>query len=178
MLPCLTGEIQQLVQGMLKLGQLIPSLTARTAEGRVVQSWDFKQKKALVIVFLHAGCRRCVDFLGRLSDRAADLRERDAVALIVFSETPSAGSNFPKEIIVAADVSGRSQRAFLGEEAMGPGGQERVGVFVTDRYGELRAQWSGPHEDVLPQVGVILDCLIQIQMVDEECSPPEWKSEG
>lgn len=163
---------------MLKLRQIIPPLTARAADGRVVQAWDFKQKRALAVVFLHAGCRPCADFLERLRENAAELKEREAVALVIFSETPAAQENFPAQIVVAADVSGKSQRAFLGEEAFGPAGQSCVGVFVTDRYGELRAQWSGPHEVALPQPGEILKWLSQIQMACEECFPPEWKLES
>jgi peroxiredoxin len=163
---------------MLKSRQIIPPLTARTADGRVVQAWDFKQKYSLAVVFLHAGCRRCADYLERLRESAAELKEREAVALVIFSETPAARKNFPAQIVVAADVSGKSQRAFLGEDAFGPSGQALLGVFVTDRYGELRAQWSGPHEDALPQPGEILECLNQIQMACEECFPPEWKLES
>jgi peroxiredoxin len=163
---------------MLKLRQIIPPLTARAADGRVVQAWDFKQKYSLAIVFLHAGCRSCADYLERLRENAAEMKEREAVALVIFSEAPSSRENFPAQIVVAADVSGKSQRAFLGEDAFGPAGQSRVGVFVTDRYGELRAQWSAPHEDALPQPGEILEWLSQIQMACEECFPPEWKLES
>jgi peroxiredoxin len=163
---------------MLKLRQIIPPITARAADGRVVQAWDYKQKRALAIVFLHAGCWRCADFLERLRENAVGLKECEAVALVIFSETPASHENFPAQIVVAADVSGKSQRAFLGEDAFGPAGQVRLGAFVTDRYGELRAQWSGPHEDALPQAGEILDCLSQIQMACEECFPTEWKLES
>jgi len=163
---------------MLKLRQIIPPLTARAADGRVVQAWDFKQKHALAIVFLHAGCRRCADYLERWRENAAELKEREAVALVIFSETQSSHENSPAQIVVAADVSGKSQRAFLGDDAFGPAGQSRVGVFVADRYGELRAQWSGPHEIALPQPGEILEWLSQIQMACEECFPPEWKLES
>jgi alkyl hydroperoxide reductase subunit AhpC len=164
---------------MLRIRQLIPPLTARAADGRVVQAWDYKQKRALVVVFLHAGCRACADYLGRLIENAAGLKEREAVVLIIFSETmaASAGASFPAQIVVAADVTGKSQRAFLGDDAFGPAGQTLVGVFVTDRYGELRAQWAGAHEDALPQPGEILSVLDQAQMACEECFPPEWKLE-
>ncbi len=162
---------------MLKLRQLIPPLTARAADGRVVQAWDYKQKRALAIVFLHADCRVCADYLRRLRETAADLKEREAVALVVFSETPASHQDFPAQIVVAADVTGKSQRAFLGDDAFGPAGQAHIGVFVTDRYDELRAQWSGRHEAALPQPGEILSVLDQAQMACEECFPPEWKLE-
>ncbi|HEV8385053.1 MAG TPA: redoxin domain-containing protein [Candidatus Acidoferrales bacterium] len=159
---------------MLKPRQLIPPLTARAADGRVVQAWDYKQKRALAIVFLHADCRQCVDYVERLHEHAVELKEREAVALVIFSETPAALADSSAQIIIAADVTGKSQRAFLGENAFSPAGQALVGVFVTDRYGALRAQWSGAHEHALPQPGEILDVLDQAQMACEECFPPEW----
>ena len=162
---------------MLKLRQIIPPLTARTADGRVVQAWDFKQKFSLAVVFLHANCQHCADYLERLRECAAELKECEAVALVIFSEMLPPGNISLAKIVIAADVSGKSQQAFLGEDAFGPTGQALVGVFVTDRYGELRAQWSGPHEEALPQPGEILGCLSQIQMACEECFPPEGKLE-
>ena len=160
---------------MLKLRQIIPPLTARAADGRVVQAWDYKQKRALAIVFLHAGCAHCAEYVERLRESAAELKEREAVALVIFSDMVLRDSNSSAQIVVAADVSGKSQRVFLGDDAFGSAGQALVGVFVADRYGELRAQWTGRHEEALPQTGEILACLSQIQMACEECSAPEWK---
>src|SRR2546427_7325872 len=106
---------------VLKTRQQIPPLTARTPTGHTVRAWDYKQKKNLVIAFLHAGCRRCEDFLNKLSTRAAELAEREAVALVVFAEAPQAmlSENLPAQVLLAADMSGRSQRAYLGEDAFG-----------------------------------------------------------
>ena len=47
---------------MLRTGRLIPPLTLRTPDGRVVRAWDFEQKKNLVIAFLDAECAPCEDF--------------------------------------------------------------------------------------------------------------------
>src|SRR5947209_19197049 len=116
---------------VLKTRQVIPPLTARTAGGQTVRACDYKHKKNLVIALLHAGCRRCEDFLNKLAARAAELAERESVALVVFAEAPRAmlSENLPAQILLAADMSGRSQRAYLGEDAFGSSGQQRVGVF-------------------------------------------------
>lgn len=161
---------------MLKNREIIPALTARTPAGRVVQAWDYKQKRSLVVVFLHANCPRCEEYLGRVVARAPEFAERDAVALAIFAETlpPGFAEGLPREIVVATDVSGRSQRAFLGEEAFAAGG---VGVFVADRYGELFAQWAGAHDAALPAVGEALSWLGQIQMACEECGAPDKSAE-
>ena len=161
---------------MLKRRQIIPPVTARTADGRVVQAWDFKQKRSLVIAFLRTGCRGCEGFVGRLAARAAALAEHDATALLIFSDLPPAAlaESLPSHIHVAADVSGRSQRAFLGKDAFDSAGQRQIGVFVTDRYGELHAQWVGTDESALPGTEDVLGWLAQIQVACEECGAPHW----
>ena len=67
-------------------------------------------------------------------------------------------------MIAAADATGHSQSAFLGREAFGPAGLDRVGVFVADRYGELYAQWVAPDSAGLPTPTEILSTLWQIQV--------------
>ena len=163
---------------MLSTRQLIPPLTARTLAGRTVSAWDFKQKKNLVIAFLDAGHPGTKDFLARLASRAADIAEQEAVALIVFSEVPSAAllTDLHAEFFAATDVSGRAARAYLGEDVLGPSGQLRSGVFVADRYGELCAQWIVPADAALPGAGEILSWLRQIELACEECGVSHWPS--
>ncbi len=129
---------------MLRNRQLIPPLTIHTPDGRTVRAWDYKQKRNLVIAFLDTDCAPCDEFLRTLVASAAALREKEAVALIVFLEQPARRltDSLPSEIIVGADMPGNSARAFLGEDAFASRGFVRGGVFVTDRYGELFAQWT------------------------------------
>lgn len=164
-----------MVLPMLRLRQIIPPLAARTVAGQIVRAWDYKQKKALLIAFLHADCARCVRFVEQLGERAAELAEREAVALVIFSELPPAtlSSSLPAHIVIAADMSGQTQHTFLGEEVFGTAGQQQVGVFVADRYGELFAQWVGG-DDALPGVPEALGWLAQIQIACEECGAPHW----
>jgi len=159
---------------MLKVRQMIPPITTRAADGRVVQAWDFKQKRSLLIAFLHVDCAECEAFLDRLKREAPRLTELEAAALIVLPEPPppSLAEGLPPHMVLAADVSGRSQRAFLGKDAMDPRGQQ-VGVFVADRFGELAAQWCGGH-DSLPGVHDALSWLHQTQIACEECGAPHW----
>jgi len=150
---------------VLRARQLIPPITARTADGAIVRAWDYKQKRNLVIVFLHADCARCDAWIAQLATRAADLSEREAVGLTIYAETPPrSAATLAPPIIAAADVTGHSQRAFLGREAFGSAGLDRVGVFVTDRYGELYAQWAARDAGDLPAPGEILSALWQIQV--------------
>lgn len=160
--------------------QVVPALAARAMDGRAVRAWDYKQKKNLVIAFLHASCTACEEFLKALASRAADLLECEAVALLIFSETPASrlGARLPSQIVIATDMTGRSQAEFLGRDAFGPAGQRMTGVFVTDRYGELFARWSGAGDAGLAGLGQIFDWLAQIQVACEECGVSHWSADS
>jgi len=159
---------------MLTLRQLIPPLTARTAAGEVVRAWDYKQKKSLLIAFLHADCPQCKNFSARLAFRAADLLERDSVALVIFLEAPRWGIETSPSVVLASETTGRAAQDYLGNDAFGPQGLARVGLFVADRYGELFAQWEARDAEGLPPIAEALKWLAHTQMGCEECSTPHW----
>jgi hypothetical protein len=170
---------QDLERGaVLRKRQLIPPLSIHTSDGRIARAWDYKQKKNLVIAFLDATCGPCEEFLRVLVSNAAALREKEAVALIVFLEQPARQitDGLPAEIIVGSDMPGRSARAFLGEDAFSARGFVRGGVFVTDRYGELSAQWAIERHK-FPQIEEILSALDYVQMACEGCGTPLWPAE-
>lgn len=161
---------------MLPPRQLIPPLSIHSPDGRTIRAWDFKQKNSLVIAFLDSGCDLCADFLRRLAAHSPEMLEKDAVALAAFLESPPPVlyEAFPKGIFCGADFSGRSARAFLGREALSPTGLRWRGVFVTDRYGELFAQWILPAHD-FPPIGEVISSLAQIEIACEECTHPAWR---
>jgi len=164
---------------MLRTRQLIPPLSLHTPDGRSIRAWNFKQKKNLVIAFLDTDCELCADFLRKLAARAADLREKETVALAVFLTPPPAvlTDSLPKEIVAGCDMSGYGARAYLGDDAFSARGLVRRGVFVADRYGELFAQWPiTAHK--FPALEEIISSLNQIEMACEECSAPAWLAES
>jgi hypothetical protein len=163
---------------MLRTRHLIPPLSLHVPDGHTIRAWDFKQKKNMVIAFLDADCTLCADFLPLLAARAADLREKETVALAAFLVPPPAAlsDSLPKEIIAGCDMSGSGARAYLGDDAFSAHGLVRRGVFVADRYGELFAQWPlAAHK--FPALEEIFSSLYQIEMACEECSPPLWTVE-
>ncbi len=154
------------ISSPLLLRQVIPPLTARTAEGKIVRAWDYKQKRPLVISFLHSDCSQCAAWLEQLAANASELTEREAIALVIYAETPPRkAAELAPPLIAASDTTGHSQSAFLGREAFSPAGLDRVGVFVTDRYGELFGQWMGRDAKHLPAHKEIFDTLSVIQII-------------
>jgi peroxiredoxin len=163
---------------VLRIRQLIPPLSIHTPDGRTVRAWDYKQKKNLVIAFLDLDCSPCAEFLRGIAARAAELREREAVALAVFLEQPSQRitDGLPAQIIVGSDMPGRASQAFLGEDAFSARGLVRASVFVTDRYGELAAQWPIDRHK-FPEFAEILSALDYVQMACDACATPLWQVE-
>ena len=149
----------------------------RTLGGHAVHAWDYKQKKSLVIAFLDANCTLCEEFLAQLTQRAEGIAAHNAIALIVLLEQPRSGfaESLPPNVIVGVDVSARSARAFLGEDAISSTSRTARGVFVTDRYGELAAQWLAPQHE-FPVAETILAALCGIEIACEECYTPHWPS--
>lgn len=164
---------------MLRTRQIIPPLNLHTPDGRTIHACDFKQKKNLVIAFLDLDCAPCEEFFRALAARAADLREKEAVALAAFLSPPPERLTYslPEEIIAGADVSGRGARAYLGEDAFASRGLARTGLFVPDRYGELFAQWvSAGHK--FPPMEEIIGWLDYMGMASDECSVPQWPADA
>jgi len=163
---------------LLRNRQLVPPLTIHTPDGRTVRAWDYKQKKNLVIAFLDTDCGPCEEFLRALVANAAELRDKAAVALVVFLEQPArrVTDSLPPGIIVGADMPGNSARAFLGEDAFASRGFVRGGVFVTDRYGELFAQWTIERHK-FPAIAEILAALDHVEIACDECSAPLWTAD-
>lgn len=164
---------------MLRTRQIIPPLNLHTTDGRTVRAWDFKQKKNLVVAFLDLECAPCEEFFRGLAARAADLREKEAVALAAFLSPPPERlvHALPQEIIAGADLSGRGVRAYLGEDAFASRGLARTGVFVADRYGELFAQWISASHKFRP-MDEIFSWLDHIGMACDECSVPQWPTDA
>jgi hypothetical protein len=129
---------------VVKLRQMIPPLTARSLAGRRVRAWDYKQKKSLLIAFLHADCRRCAHFLQQLREHAAQLTELEAVAIVVFSEAPplALSDNLPPSIMIATEMSGHAQRAFLGPDAFGTPGSASESSSPTATANSLPSGWA------------------------------------
>ena len=126
--------------------------------------WDYKQKKSLLIAFLHADCPLCQAFAARLVSRSAEFAERESVALLISLEPPRWDVQATTQVVLASDTNGRAAQEYLGANAFGPMGLARVGLFITDRYGELYAQWEARDADGLPAIAESFKWLTHTQL--------------
>jgi hypothetical protein len=128
---------------LLHVRQLIPALSIRNTHGRVVHAWDFKAKRNLVIAFLDVGCAPCASLIQVLVNHIADLREKEAVTLLVFPSKPEPWlcDGLPDGMIAGSYAGTHNIEDFLGEGALLMQGFRQRAIFVTDRYGEISGLW-------------------------------------
>jgi len=154
----------------LEMEKVVPDFILPAVGGKQVSPRDFKQRSNLVIVYLDLDlCAGCVDYLQELADNYHVYRELETEIIAVIpqpvvelrSRIAALGLPFP----VLSDEDGRVGRVYLEDEVDGAVG----GIFVTDRFGALRAKILARGEQDLPNQQTVLDWLNLIEMECPEC---------
>lgn len=165
----------------LQMHQVVPDFVLPSLDGRQVSPREYKQKLNLVIVYLNLQqCGEgCTNFLRELADNYHVYQDLETEILAVSPQPPSdlqqrlgnLGLPFPVLSDEGCRVGGVYLAGHLGEKLAG-------GIFVTDRYGALRAEMIAPSEGDLPNQQSILDWLTLIETECPECDggePREWR---
>jgi len=145
---------------------MIPPLTLHSTNGRTIRAWDFKQKKNLIIAFLHSDCRDCEAFLRNLSAANSLWKANDAVILAATLAQPSRNLSDAQtdSIIVGIDPTARAAIAYIGKDSPGATDLLKLGVFAADRYSELIARWDIPANHNFPEAAAIASILEQTDL--------------
>lgn len=155
----------------LKLRTVIPVFQLMTAEGKAISTWDFKGQRNMVLIFLPGeGCAECNEFLRVIVNMYHQFEEETAVVL------PIVQGNSEKAVAIRDEL--RPQFPVLFDETgvvTSMYTDHLPAVFVTDRFGELRAEWiAGPGHQFPPHKD-ILDALELIELECPECGAPlDW----
>ncbi|MBD0336834.1 MAG: peroxiredoxin family protein [Cyanobacteria bacterium Co-bin13] len=141
-----------------------------------IQSWQYKQRKHLVILFFpgascSACCQRLLDFAQQYPHYQSVDTEILAVSSGPLEPLQAWLAQTPVPFPVLQDGEGRVLRRYGGllpEEPL------PVGLFVCDRFGELYTQTIAADANDLPSEPEIRDWAGFIDMRCPECFPPEW----
>ncbi|MBD2260014.1 redoxin domain-containing protein [Pseudanabaena sp. FACHB-2040] len=140
-----------------------------------VQSWQYKQRKHLVIFFFPglscpACCQLLLDFARQYSRYQSVETEILAISSGSLERLQDWLAQAPVPFPVLHDGEGRVLRRYIGpvEEPL------PVGLFVCDRFGELYTQTIAADANDLPSEPEIRDWAGFIDMRCPECFPPEW----
>lgn len=155
-------------------GRMLAPFALADSEGRRVDLWDFRQRSNLVIFFHHgAGCPACRSYLQELARQVDGLREDEAVVLAVGPDSPESGRGLAGEIgrafPILSDPDGRASRESRAQPPL---------VVVTDRFGQVWAEWDGGEGHLLPRGDDVQGWLALIEVQCPECGAPEWPLAG
>lgn len=173
-------------------GYALPTFSLEDASGRTIRLWDYKQRRPILLVFVHgADCACCRAWLCTLADRQALLDELRVVTLVVAPESVERLGAMQEELGPVAIVLSDAERAVAarylpsalaaarsaeGYERPGTAGAARqpVGLYAADRYLHCLGRWFAEDADTLPSLD---EPLGEIAFAVQEgcgCSLPAW----
>lgn len=142
-------------------------------DGKLESIREFKQKSNLLVVYLDLNrCPDCVNYLREFADNYSVYSGLEtqiiAVAPMSISELQSRLGNMGLPFPVLSDEQGQVGKLYL---ANSPVPNPVGGVFVADRWGELRTEMFGQSQNDLPNQQSIMDWLSLIETECPECGP-------
>ena len=169
------------VEQMIDAGEMLPQFRLPAAGGRVVQLWDYKQHKQLILLALHAPeCPDCRQLLKTFAAYYPAFREEETEILALFPAPLAAVEQAQQELHLPfpllANEQGEVLRRFASwDEAGGP---PQPTLLVADRFGALYARYTARTADKLPSPDLALRDLEYIAIQCPECGAAEWLSES
>jgi peroxiredoxin len=142
----------------LRVGELIPSFSGCTLDGRTIERRQYKGRRHLMLIFTHgAACADCRALLAALAQDYAACRAEGAEVLAFVPAETAAGANAPD---VPFPVLAVPPALYARFGALAGGEAVRPALYLADRYGEvvwraLNDQNSGhdlPVDEVVPLV--------------------------
>lgn len=173
-------------------GYALPSFSLEDASGRTIRLWDYKQRRPVLLAFVHAGeCPCCRAWLATLVERRVLLDELRVVTLVVVPEPVERLGALQAELSAVATVLSDAERAVAARyiptslaaalvdgtahpdratEAVG----QLVGLYATDRYLHCLGRWFGHDADTLPSLDEPLGEIAFAMQEGCGCSLPIW----
>jgi peroxiredoxin len=159
-----------------RVGQPLPLFTLPNSCGRLVRLWDFKQRRPVVLLFIHgAQCQHCLQAMHALAERRDDLAELRAAVLIVAPDPTERLAEHRTQLglpfTLLSDASRAVAELYLRGEAESA---ERTGLFVADQYGECSLAAVAAEACDLPSACAVLAELAHASQSACSCLVPAW----
>lgn len=178
-------------QGLPEEGYALPAFSLEDASGRTIRLWDYKQRRPVLVAFVHGlECACCRAWVHALVERRALLDELRVVTLVVVSEAVERLDAMQAELggvaIVIRDADRAVAARYLpGVTAGGSAeGHERlnmadavrlpVGLYAADRYLHCLGRWFAEDADMLVSLDEPLGEIAFAMQEGCGCSLPAW----
>lgn len=156
---------------------LIPTFSLPEASGEPIDTADYKQRKNLVLAFLHSrDCEFCQRVVRAFKFFASRYKEENTEVLMILPERLEEAQDLKTELgipfKVLADKKGNALQKFI--EVPSEEDKPLVAVLVVDRFGALLDQWYSSREKIFPDQQRLLSSLVQAEIECPECGIHEW----
>lgn len=145
---------------------LIPTFSLPEASGQSVNTAYYKQRKNVVLVFLHSrDCEFCQRVVRAFKFFASRYKEENTEVIFVLPDKRGEAQDLKTELgipfKVLADEKGNALQKFIEvpEED-----KPLVAVLVVDRFGALLDQWYSSREKIFPDQQRFLSSLVQAEI--------------
>lgn len=152
--------MEQEVRPKLELGHLVPHFRLQDADGNVISTMDFKEKKNLVLFFFDLHSSRDWASLAMLKRRYHELADNNAEVLAItsgpFEEIRDCAASMDVPFPLLCDCYREATCSYCVTGTT---------LFVADRFGELKLQ-----EPVSDDIDHIIDqAVTQLELAELEC---------
>lgn len=147
-------------------GRCLPDVEYVTIGGVQKRLSDFKGRKNLVVILAGGDGDRLPAAMA--AAKAEVLRHDGHIIAVLPVASPKAG-DWPFDIVV--DSGGALRRKFAAGDS---GGEPRLAVYITDRWGEVMYVCRTSEGDPAPEAAGLLDWLRFVDQQCPECFPSEW----
>jgi len=146
----------------IDINTIIPFFNLPSTKGGYVKSWDYKQRKHLVIYFFRgADCAECRGTLQKLAEKYGEYMRLNAEVLAIGKDDLgdlielTASMHLPYPVL--SDDNGEVARryTYIDPETKGP----VPSVFLADKFGSLEEEWIVNEEKDLPGQDELLSLL-------------------
>jgi peroxiredoxin len=158
--------------------EALPLFTLPNTRGRNVRLWDFKQRRPVVLLFIHgADCPACRQALVALAGRTEELRQLHAAVLAIAPEPLDRLARLREALALPFNLLADTDCAVTARylpPGLGADGRAATGLFVADRYGECGLAATAAEATELPDADAILAEIVQADESRGACSVPAW----
>ncbi len=164
----------------LRSGQIVPGFTLMDAEGNLVRLKSFRQRRPVLLAFLHSGtCPDCRQWLATLAEASDDLAYRDALPLVIVPDSLAAlrplwieWTALNRPGVLLADPDHATLGRYMRIEQ--PARELPALLVAVGRYNDFLDAWVGDEPSQWPSLAEPIATFAFAEQGDCACGLPIW----
>ncbi len=151
----------------IRINTIIPFFNLPSTKGRNIKTWDYKQRKHLVIyIFDGVDCSECRDTLKKFAENYIEYRRLNAEVLAIGKDSIENLARLADELNLPYPVlADPGAEAINGYTSADPNtGAPYPSIFVADKFGSLEQEWVVEDENELPAHDQLLSLLHLLEL--------------